>query len=94
MRVVGRKILDAFKRRHADARPHVDAWILEAEEAQWQSPSDIKARYVTASFLADNRVVFNLKGNHYRLDVKVNYATQVVLIKRIGTHAEYDRWEF
>ncbi|KKK82278.1 hypothetical protein LCGC14_2805000 [marine sediment metagenome] len=94
MRVVGKKTLDDFKRRHADVRSHVDAWTCEAEEAEWESPHDIKARYVTASFLTDNRVVFNLKGNSYRLDVKVNYLKKVVLIKRIGTHAEYNNWKF
>jgi len=94
MRVVGKKILNDFKRRYADARSHVDAWISEAEEAEWESPHDIKARYATARFPADNRVVFKLKGNSYRLDVKVSYVTKVVLIKRIGTHAEYDNWKF
>lgn len=94
MKVVGKQILEAFKDRHADVRSHVDAWCLEAEEAEWKSSRDIKARYATASFLADNRVVFNLKGNDYRLDVKVSYKSQVVLIKRIGTHAEYDNWKF
>ena len=94
MRVVGKKILNEFKRRHADARSHVDAWISEAEEAEWESPRDIKEKYVTASFLADNRVIFNLKGNSYRLDVKVSYVTKVVFVKRIGTHREYDNWDF
>ena len=94
MKVVKRKALEDFKRRHADARSHVDAWLCEAEEAQWKSSHDIKARYATASFLADNRVVFNLKGNKYRLDVKVSYKSQVVLIKRIGTHEEYNNWKF
>lgn len=94
MRVVGKKILDDFKRRYADARSHVDAWICEVEEAEWESPHDIKARYATARLLGDKRVVFNLKGNSYRLDVKVNYVTQVVLVKRIGTHADYDNWKF
>ena len=94
MRVVGKETLDNFKRRHADARSHVDAWICEVEDAEWESPHDIKARYVTASLLGDNRGVFNLKGNSYRLDVKVSYESQVVLAKRIGTHAEYNGWKF
>ncbi len=94
MKVVRKRTLENFKRRHADARSQVDAWICEVEEAEWESPNDIKAKYVTASFLADNRVVFNLKGNNYRLDVKVNYTTKVVFVKRIGTHADYDNWKF
>ncbi len=94
MKVVGRRALEDFKRRHADARSHVDAWLCEVEQAEWRSSHNIRARYATASFLADNRVVFNLKGNSYRLDVKVSYENQVVLVKRIGTHAEYDNWKF
>ncbi len=94
MIVLGKKTLEDFKKGHADVRTQIDAWVCEAEDAEWQSPNDIKARYTSASFLADNRVVFNLKGNSYRLDVKVAYKTKTVLIKRIGTHAEYDRWTF
>jgi mRNA interferase HigB len=94
MKVVGRKHLDDFATRHADVRSQIDAWRCEVEEAKWASPNDIKARFASASFLADNRVVFNLKGNKYRLDTKVSYKSQVVLIMRIGTHAEYKNWEF
>ena len=94
MKVVGKQILDDFKRRHADARAQVDAWLAEVEDTEWESPNDIKARFTAASFLPNNRVVFNLKGNSYRLDVKVTYKTKVVLVKRIGTHAEYDKWTF
>ncbi len=94
MKVVGKKALDEFKRRHADVRSHVDAWICEAEEAEWQSPHDVRERYATARFLSDNRVVFKLKGNSYRLDVKVSYVSKVVRIVRIGTHAEYNNWKF
>ena len=94
MKVVGRKHLDNFSRRHADVRSQIDAWLCEVEEAQWLTPNDIKVRFADASFFADNRVVFNLKGNKYRLDTKVTYKNQVVLIIRIGTHAEYDKWEF
>ena len=60
----------------------------------WRTPAEVKARYVSASFLANNRVVFNLKGNKYRLDTKIAYQVGVVLVKRIGTHAEYSRWTF
>ena len=94
MRIVGRRILDKFKQHHADARSHVDAWVAEVEDAEWDTPNDIKGRFASASFLPKNRVVFNLKGNKYRLDVKVTYKTKVVLIKRIGTHAEYNKWTF
>ena len=94
MKLLGKKHLDDFARTHADVRVQIDAWIAEVEEARWHGPMDIKARFLSASFLADNRVVFNLKGNKYRLDTKVNYKNQIVLVKRIGTHAEYDKWTF
>jgi mRNA interferase HigB len=94
MRVLNKEILDSLKRRHTDARSQVDAWLAEVEDAEWGSPKDIEARFASASFLPNNRVVFNLKGNNYRLDVKVTYNTKIVLVKRIGTHAEYDKWTF
>jgi mRNA interferase HigB len=94
MKVLGLQLLDQFGNRHADVKSQIEDWICEVEEASWQTPNDIKARYVHASFLADNRVIFNLKGNKYRLDVKVSYKSQIILIKRIGTHAEYSKWIF
>lgn len=94
MRLVGLLLLEEFAGRHGDVRPQIDAWVREVEDASWRSPQDIKARYASASFLSDNRVIFNLKGNSYRLEVKVSYESQVVLIKRIGTHAEYSKWKF
>jgi len=94
MRVLGKKKLVEFAQRHGDVRSQIDAWVCEAEEAEWRTPSDIKKRYASASFLARNRVVFNLKGNTYRLDAKIAYQTQIVVVKRVGTHAEYDNWQF
>ncbi|MGI8835127.1 MAG: type II toxin-antitoxin system HigB family toxin [Pyrinomonadaceae bacterium] len=94
MKVVGRESLEKFARKHADVRGQIDAWICEAEDADWQTPDDIKKRYASASFLANNRVIFNLKGNKYRLDIKVGFKNQVVLIMRIGTHEEYSIWKF
>lgn len=94
MKVVGLGRLEDFKQKHRDSQSQLDAWVREVSSAGWRTPQDIKARYVHASFLADNRVVFNIKGNRYRLDTKVSYATQVVVVVRIGTHAEYDSWNF
>lgn len=94
MNVVGRGTLEDFKKRHADARGPLDSWLSEAEAADWHTPEDIKARYPSASIISGGRVVFNIKGNSYRLDVKVAYQTRVVLVVRVGTHAEYDNWEF
>ena len=64
------------------------------QAAQWRGPQDIKNRYPTASFLAEHRVIFNIKGNTYRLVVKARYRYGVVLIEWIGTHAEYDKQDF
>ena len=94
LKVVGRETLEKFARKHADVRGQIDAWVCDAEEAEWQTPDDIKRRYASASFLANKRVIFNLKENKYRLDTKISFKNQVVLIMRIGTHAEYSTWEF
>lgn len=94
MKVMGKKILFEFSENHADATVQVSAWLTEAEEAKWSTPNDIKARYVHASFLSDNRVIFNIKGNKYRLDTKIYYKRQMIIVKRIGTHAEYNKWTF
>ncbi len=94
MRLVGKKKLDDFARSHADVRDPLDVWMVEVEEAQWKGSADIKARFPSASFLADNRVIFNIKGNKYRLETKVNYEMEVVLASWIGTHAEYSKRTF
>lgn len=91
MRVISRQQLYQYGQTHSDAKPALDAWFKEAEHACWQSPSDIKEQYRSADFLPGNRVVFNIKGNSYRLVVKIHYNTGVVYIRFIGTHAEYDR---
>jgi mRNA interferase HigB len=93
LRVIGRGCLDAFCHRHADVREQIKAWLAEVEEARWCKPTDIKERYPSASLLENNRVVFNLKGNKYRLIAKVSYKNQVVRVMKVGTHAEYDRWK-
>jgi len=94
MKVLGLMILDDFCKSHADCVGQVLTWIAEAEEAEWTTPADIRARYANASFLQNNRVIFNIKGNSYRLDARVYYERQAVMVKRIGTHAEYDKWKF
>lgn len=92
MRVIGTPILEKLKRRHGDVMGATDAWLAEAKSADWSTPQDIKNRYAHASFLSDNRVVFNLRGNNYRLVVTVAYRTKTVLIERAGTHSEYRTW--
>jgi mRNA interferase HigB len=94
MIVVGKRLLTEFAERHASARGAIAAWAFEVEAASWQSSFDVKARFASASFVGNDRVIFNLKGNHFRLDTQISYSAQVVLVRRIGTHAEYDSWTF
>lgn len=91
MRVIAKKTLRDFWLQHADSEQALKAWFSEAEKAQWKNTNDIRTNYPTASFVADNRVVFNIKGNHYRLIVKINYYYGMVWIRFVGTHGEYDR---
>jgi mRNA interferase HigB len=90
MHVVSFPPLLKFIATHPAAKQSVLAWCDEVKKAQWRQPADIKAQYATASILKNRRVVFNLKGNDYRLVVAVAYSVGFVFIKFIGTHAEYD----
>lgn len=91
MRVIARKRLREFWNNHSDSEGALKAWFSEAENTKWRSPADIKIKYPHASILPDNRVVFNIKGNNYRLVVKINYDYGQVFIRFVGTHAEYDK---
>jgi mRNA interferase HigB len=91
LRVIAKKILRDFWSRHPDCEQQLKSWYREAENANWKSPSEIKREYPAASILENNRVVFNIKGNNYRLIVRINYHYQMLWIRFIGTHAQYDR---
>ena len=91
MHVIARRTLKEFYGKHKDAQGSLEAWYYELKHAEWKSPADIKKHYRSASVLRDSRIVFNISGNKYRLVVKVNYPTQTVFIRFIGTHKEYDR---
>jgi len=91
MRIAGRDKLDEFSDAHADARSWIANWIADAETALWLTPQDIKRNYASASFLASNIVIFNIKGNRYRLEVRVAYNTGTVVVRWAGTHAEYTK---
>jgi mRNA interferase HigB len=90
MRIIAKTALRNFWVRHSDAEMPLRAWYSEAKGAEWKVPSDIKAKYRSASILSGNRVVFNVGGNKYRLVVKINYPFHVIYIRFIGTHREYD----
>lgn len=91
MRIIKRKPLNEFATRFPDAKGQLDAWYHEVKKAQWQTPADIKEKYGSASILKDNRVVFNICGNKYRLVVLILYPIGTVYIRFIGTHEEYDQ---
>ena len=82
MKVIGKPILFEYSKSHSDVTTQISAWLAEVEEAEWSTPNDVKARYASASFLGDNRVVFNLKDNKYRIDTKVTYQSRIVLVKK------------
>src|SRR5690625_25126 len=91
MRIFARKTLRDFWIRHSDSEVALRSWFSEAKNSRWESPADIKNIYPHASILPENRVVFNIKGNTYRLVVKINYDYGQVFIRFVGTHAEYDK---
>ena len=94
MRILNLPLFEQYKQDHADVRGQLDAWRDEVERETWQTPQDIKRRYKSADFLANNRVIFNIKGNSYRLAVQVQYRHGLVVIEWIGTHAEYSKKKF
>jgi mRNA interferase HigB len=91
MKIVAVSTLRHFWQRHPDAEQPLKAWYDEAKHASWRTPREIKNRYASASFIGKNRVVFNIKGNDYRLIVAVAYRFQAVYIKFVGTHAQYSK---
>jgi len=92
VRIVSRKALREFWERpdHRDSEVPLRAWFKTVEKSDWATPADIKAQFRSASFLANNRVVFNIAGNKYRLIVWVSYPARVILIRFVGSHPEYD----
>jgi mRNA interferase HigB len=93
MRVISRKALRVFWEDHLDSRQALQAWYADVRQANWNSPTDVKTAYRNASFIANNRVVFNIKGNKYRIIVAVQYKFKIVFIRFVGTHREYDQVE-
>jgi len=91
MRVIALSTLRTYWENHPDSRQQLQAWYEDARHALWQSPTDIKSVYRNASIIANNRVVFNIKGNDYRLIVAVNYKFGIIYIRFVGDHKGYDR---
>jgi mRNA interferase HigB len=93
MKLLGKPTLREFTDKHADARSQIESWEAEVEAAEWKTPFDLKQRYPKASLLGKQQVVFDISGNRYRLWVSVAYRTGIVVVKKIGTHKEYEKWQ-
>ncbi len=97
MRVIARKTLRRFidslkgSKDYKAVKSALDAWFHEAWQADWRNPADVVKAYANASIVGSDRVVFNIKGNDYRLVVAIHYRLQIVFIKWLGAHAEYDK---
>lgn len=90
-RIIAKKTLRLYWEKHANCEQHLKTWYETVRFANWHTPNDLKKVYASASILPNNRVIFNIKGNSYRLIVKFNYKRQWAFIRFIGTHAEYDK---
>lgn len=90
-RIIARRVLREFWEEHPDSEQYLKTWYETAKNASWFTPNDVKQTYSNASILKDNRVIFNIKGNAYRLIVKFNFERQWAFIRFIGTHAAYDK---
>ncbi len=91
MRLISIKILREFWIKHNDCEQQLKSWYRETEKAKWKNLNELKSEYPTVSILENGRVVFNIKGNKYRLIVKINFQYQIIWLRFIGTHAEYDK---
>ena len=91
MRVIAKKVLVEFYERHNDAKTALEEWHKKAKNAKWNCFADVKKTFRSADSVGDNRYVFNIKGNSYRLVALILFSTGMVYIRFIGTHSEYDR---
>lgn len=93
LQVIGTQVLHEFCNNYDEVESQVGALLAELKEANWQNPHELKARYGTASILGNGNVVFNIKGNNYRIWAKISYKNQIVRVLNAGTHEEYDNWD-
>ena len=90
-RIVAKRTVREYWEKHPETKEYLQTWYETVRSAQWVTPNDIKQFYATVSILKNSRVVFNIKGNDYRLVAKINYTKQWLFIRFIGTHKEYDK---
>lgn len=92
MQVIARRTLKQFWERHPPAERPLRVWYALVSKAGWAGPADLKRQFGTSvDFISDNRAIFDLGGNRYRLIAHISYGFGRVLVKFVGTHAEYDR---
>jgi mRNA interferase HigB len=91
MQIIAKRTLRLFWEKHPKAEAPLRAWFATVSAAQWRGPADVRAQFGSADFVADNRVIFDIAGNHFRLVAHVSYGFGRVLVKFVGTHAEYDK---
>jgi len=89
-RIFAKSTLKEYWETHPDSEQYLKTWYDTAMSSNWKTPNDVKQTYANASILKDNRIVFNIKGNSFRLVTKFNFEKQWIFIRFIGTHAEYD----
>lgn len=90
-RIFSKSTIREFWEKHPDAEQYLKTWYETVKNADWKSPGDVKLTYANASILKNSRIVFNIKGNSYRLIAKFNFEKQWVIVRFIGTHQEYDK---
>lgn len=90
-RIFAKSTLREYWKKHADSEQYLKTWYGTAKNSDWKTPGDVRETYATASVLKNERIVFNIKGNAYRLIAKFNFKKKWIFIRFIGTHAEYDK---
>lgn len=91
MRIIARKALNDFWTKYADSEQQLKSWYKETKSAKWKNVNELKEEFPNVSIVGNNRFVFNIKGNDYRLIVRINFPIQIVWIRFIGTHSQYDK---
>jgi len=91
LRILAKKILREYWEKHSAIEEQLKSWYQETSKSNWLNPNYVKDEFPNARLISNNRVIFNIKGNQYRLIVRVNYKYQMVYVRFIGSHEEYDK---
>jgi mRNA interferase HigB len=91
MRIISRKILKNYSEENPEVKSYLDSWYWEVKHAKWESPADVKKSHPKSRSVGKDIVIFNILRNRFRLIIRVNYTTEIVYIRFIGTHKEYDK---